>query len=132
MDSQRLIEIRKQARAERWSFVKHMDVLREAGVVLIRMKLVTGETEFLDGTGASVVLSPPSLLNRTVAFDFQPDAIEQTRYRYGTGRISLEEHYSDLTSAGVRMYEQDLADLSTCYYGWSEHLPDRSLITTED
>ena len=41
--SQRLIEIRKQARAERWSFVKHMEVLREAGVVLIRMKLVTGD-----------------------------------------------------------------------------------------
>lgn len=132
MDSQRMIEIREKARAKRWSFVKHMEVLREAGVVLIRMKLVTGETEFLDGTGASVVLSPPTLLNRTVAFDFQPDAIEQSRYLYGMGRISLEEHYGELTAAGVRMYEQNLADLSTCYYGWSELLPDRSLITTED
>lgn len=122
MDLLRIQGIQKQARDEGWSYEREMDALCSHGVARIRMKLKSGETEYTDNMGATIIVSPREPVERECTESLDAHAIDAARQLYLSRRIGLEALFDRLAAAGVWYYELDTASKTVSHYDWKEQL----------
>lgn len=122
MDVVRIQGIQKQALEEGWNYAREIDELRRYGVARIRMKLMSGETEFTDDKGATITVCPLQPVERECTEALDPAAIDAARQRYLRQEIDLGTFFDLLAVAGVWFYDLDTRSKAVSHYDWKEQL----------
>ncbi len=130
MQMEHIRRSQRQAREQGWSFEHHLADLRALGVRVIRMKLASGETEYTDDNGETLIDTPLEAPGRECALEIDPRALEAARRSYLERKIDLEAFFDRLASAGVWYYELDARTGAVKHYDWREQLQDAGYIAS--
>lgn len=129
MDMQQIQRIQIQAIVEGWTFGRHCDELLKHGVAKIRMKLRTGETEYTNGEGVTLIVSPLEPLDRACPEALDVPAIDVARQRYLNREIGLGELFDLLAVAGVWYSELDTRTKTVLHFDWKGQLQEDGFIS---
>lgn len=129
MDIKRIELIQRMGDEAGWSFDRRLAEMRQLGVSRIRMKLTTGETEYTDDEGATLILSPKAPVKRECTEEIDGQALESARRRFLRNEIDLPTLFDLVAAAGVWYYELDTLTGTVKHYDWREQLQDEGYIS---
>lgn len=92
------------------------------------MKLTTGEVEYTDNNGITIIDSPLEAPVRNCAVEIDPVALEEARRGFLRRELSMELFFDRLAAAGVWYYELDTSTGAVKHYDWREQLQDDGYI----